>query len=59
MQNNGKYDEEIYDDTGKPIWMKFFKEDYLGESKSQNLNLSLKNQGKDMSKKLNELTEKE
>eukprot|EP00347_Sterkiella_histriomuscorum_P021750 403332895 len=59
MQNDGKYDEEIYDDTGKPMWMQFFKEDYLGESKSQNLNLSLKNQGKEMSKKLNELTEKE
>lgn len=34
MNNNGKYTEEIYDETGKPMWTKFLKEDYLGEGKN-------------------------
>jgi hypothetical protein len=31
MDNGGKNVDEIYDETGKPMWMKFLKEDYLGD----------------------------
>lgn len=29
--------DEIYDESGKPFWMKFIKQDYLNDS-SQNIN---------------------
>ena len=32
-QTSGATGAEILDDEGKPFWMKFFKADYLGESK--------------------------
>lgn len=35
MKNDGKFVEEIYDESGKPMWMKFLKEDYLGEGSSK------------------------
>lgn len=38
MDNNGKYVEEIYDENGKPMWTKFLKEDYLGESAKSTTN---------------------
>lgn len=30
--------EEIYDETGKPFWMKFIKSDYLNESENSTYN---------------------
>lgn len=33
---------EVLDENGKPFWMKFFKEDYLGETKKASKPLTLK-----------------
>ncbi len=49
--------QEVYDEEGKPFWMKFLKADYLGESLPKEA--SFKQKGMEMSKKIEQLTEKE
>lgn len=36
---------EVLDENGKPFWMKFFKEDYLGETKKPSKSLTQKGKG--------------
>jgi len=41
QENNRDFDQiseaaaEVLDENGKPFWMKFFKEDYLGETQTK------------------------
>lgn len=63
INNQGKHAQEILDESGKPMWMKFLKEDYLGENlsfmASTKSGKAVRDQGEEMAKKLSELTDKE
>jgi hypothetical protein len=59
MRGRTKEQQEIYDETGKPFWMKFLKADYLGENEPENANSKVQKEGQILAKKLSELTDKE